>query len=71
MVATPKVMTAVKLPIHSQDSLSSQTLKYAAKLKANSGTKTLKPTDAESPIPKKMLIMVSVVMITCFQKTHL
>lgn len=62
-VATPKVITAVVLPIHSQDSLSSQTLKYAAKLNVNNGKKTLKPTEAESPIPKKMLKMVSVVIL--------
>lgn len=58
-VATPRVITAAKLPIHCQLSFNSQTLKYDARLSANKGRKTLKPTDAAKPIPKKILIMVS------------
>ena len=62
IVATPSVITAAKLPIHSQLSLSVQTSKYDARLSANKGKKTLKPTDAASPTPKKILITVSEVM---------
>lgn len=61
-VATPNVITAAKLPIHSQLSFSAQTSKYDARLRANKGRKTLKPTDAASPIPKNILITVSEVM---------
>ena len=58
MVATPKVTSAVKLPIHCQFSFRSQTPKYAAKLRAKRGRKTRKPTDAANPIPRNKLIMV-------------
>ena len=75
-VATPNVMTAVRLPIHSHDSLSSQRLKCAARLKANRGTNTRKPTEAANPTPKNMLKIVSVVIIikltvNGLQKIHL
>ena len=59
IIATPNMINAVKLPIHSQLSLSSQTPRYAAKLKAKSGRNTLKPTEAARPIPKNMLMIVS------------
>ncbi len=59
------------LPTHSQDSLSCQTLKYDAKLKTNKGKNTLKPTDAANPIPKQILIMVSIVIINKYQKLFL
>ena len=62
-VATPNVITAARLPIHNHDELSSQTLKYDAKLSANNGRKTLNPTDAAKPMPRQILMMVSV-MIT-------
>jgi hypothetical protein len=42
-VAIPKVMRAVRLPIHCQLSFSSHTPKYAAKLRAKRGKKTRKP----------------------------
>lgn len=60
MVATPRVINAVVLPTHCQDSLSCQTSKKAAKLKANKGKNMRKPTDAESPIPRQILMMVSI-----------
>ena len=63
IVAAPKVIKAAVLPIHSQDSLSCQTSKKEAKLKANNGKKTLKPTDADKPTPRQILIMVSNVII--------
>jgi hypothetical protein len=56
-------MTAAKLPIHCQLWFSSHRLKYDAKLRANKGKKTRKPTEAANPIPKKMLKIVSVVML--------
>lgn len=62
-MATPKVITAARLPIHSQLSLSSHFPKKAAKLNANRGKKTRKPTDAAKPIPKKILITVSEVIV--------
>lgn len=58
-VALPNVITATKLPIHSQLSFNSQTPKKEAKLKANKGKKTLKPTDAARPTPKNILKIVS------------
>ncbi len=70
-VATPKVIKAVVLPIHCQDSFRCQTSKYAAKLSANNGKNTLKPTEAASPIPKHKLIMVSGVIAIILQKNHL
>ena len=74
-VATPKAIRAAELPIHCQDSLSCQTLKYEAKLKANKGRKTLNPTEADSPIPRQILIMVSIVITSTkkiiLQKIHL
>lgn len=53
------VINAVRLPIHCQLSLSSHTPKYAAKLRAKSGKKTRKPTEAAKPIPRNKLINVS------------
>lgn len=61
-MATPKVINAAELPTHCQDSLSSQTPKYDAKLKANKGKNTRKPTEAAKPIPKKILIIESTVI---------
>ncbi len=58
-VATPRAISAAKLPIHCQLSLSSHTSKYAAKLSAKRGKKTLNPTEAAKPIPKNILIIVS------------
>ena len=62
-MATPKTINADKLPTHCHDSLSSQTSKKDAKLNANNGRNTLNPTDAAKPIPKNMLITVSVVIM--------
>lgn len=62
-VATPKTINAGKPPIHCQLSFSSQTPKYAAKLNANRGKKTRNPTDAANPTPKKILIIVSGVIL--------
>ena len=56
---------------HCQVSLSSQTLKYDARLNANNGTKTLNPTDAASPMPKKMLKIVSKVINYISKKSSL
>ena len=58
IVATPKVITAAKLPSQCQLSFNSQTPKWDAKLRANKGKNTLKPAEAASPIPRKILIMV-------------
>ena len=63
MVATPRVIRAARLPIHCQLSFRSQTPKYEAKLNANSGKNTRNPTEAARPTPKKMLIMVSEVIL--------
>ena len=62
MVATPRATTAAKLPIHCQLWFNSHTSKYEAKLRANNGKNTLKPTEAASPIPRKILIIVSEVI---------
>lgn len=59
-MATPNIMTAVKLPIHIQDALSSHISKYDAKLSANKGKNTLKPTEAANPIPRQILMIVSI-----------
>jgi len=61
-VATPKVRTAAKLPIHSQLEFTSQKLKYAARLNANKGRNTRNPAEAARPTPKNILITVSDVM---------
>jgi hypothetical protein len=61
-VAAPKVMRAPVLPIHSQDSLSCQTSKKAARLKANKGKNTLNPTEADKPTPRQILNIVSKVI---------
>lgn len=73
-VATPKAINAGTVPSHCQDSFNCQTSKYAAKLNANKGKKTLNPTEADKPTPKQMLIIVSVVIILVshfLQKNHL
>ena len=73
-VATPSVTSAAVLPIHCHESLSCQTSKYEAKLKANNGKNTRNPTDADKPTPRQILIMVSIVMICkiiILQKNHL
>lgn len=62
-VATPKTIKAGKPPIHCQLSFSSHTPMNAAKLNANSGKKTRKPTEAANPTPKKILIIVSGVIL--------
>lgn len=62
MVATPRAMIAARLPIHCQLSFKSHNPTYEAKLNANRGRKTRKPTEADRPMPKKMLIMVSEVI---------
>ncbi len=63
IMATPKAISAVMLPIHSQFSLRSQTPKKAAKLNEKRGRNTLNPTEAAKPMPKKMLIIVSGFMV--------
>lgn len=70
-VATPKVKTAAKLPIHCQLSLSCHMSKYAARLRAKSGKKTRKPTEAANPTPKKILIIVSEVIFSILHITYL
>ncbi len=68
-VATPKVITAAKLPIHCQLSFKSQTPKYEARLNANKGRNTLKPVEAARPIPKNILMIVSgVIFETIYTK---
>ena len=62
-IAAPSVSKAAKLPIHSQLSLSSHFPKNAARLSANKGKNTLKPTEAAKPIPKNILITVSDVIV--------
>ena len=62
-VATPSTITAARPPTHCQCWFSSQTPKYAARLSANRGKKTRNPTDAASPIPRNILIIVSDVMV--------
>ena len=62
-VATPKIIKADILPIQTQESLSSKTLKYDAKLNTNKGKNTLKPTDAANPMPRQILIIVSKLIV--------
>lgn len=61
---------AILLPIHCQLSLSSHIPKYEARLNAKSGRNTLKPTEAASPIPKKILMIVSEVIIRILFSIH-
>ena len=62
-VATPNTIRALRLPIHCQLSFSSQRPVLEASERAKRGRNTRNPAEAARPIPRKILRMISPVIL--------